>query len=175
IVFTFSICNTSAQGKFPESWIGNYEGEMKIGYYDKPGMLTQVKYSLQEIIKDSVWSHKMIFNSEQYGKVIKDYVIRASKRGDHVNFILDELNGVEMEMSFMNDCFYSFFMLNESSYTTTFRRLSDGSLLWDLYVTPHGTKKVDVIASGEGEQKRTFEVSSFKPSLHQTVIFRKKN
>ncbi len=174
ILLIVIIYNTSAQSNFPEAWVGNYEGEMTIGYFDKPTTTAQVSYSLQEIITDSVWSHKMIFYSDEYGEVVKDYVIRANKKGDHVNFILDELNGIEMEMSFMNNCLYGIFTVSENYYSTTFRKLPDESLLWDLYVTPQDSKKVDAIESGTGAEKKTFEVTSFKPSLHQTVVFKKK-
>ncbi|MEM1409007.1 MAG: hypothetical protein AAGG59_19640 [Bacteroidota bacterium] len=174
IFSAFTIFHTSAQTQFPADWVGDYEGEMVIGNIDKPSTTAQVEYSLHEVIEDSVWSHKMTFKSDEYGDVVKDYVIRARKKGDRVNFILDELNGIKMEMSFMNNCLYGLFMLNESSYATTFRRLSDGSLLWDLHVTAHDTKKVNSVASEEGEEKQTFEVRSYKPSLHQTVAFQKK-
>lgn len=170
-----SVFCATAQDDFPEAWIGEYEGEMSIGYVDKPGTVAQVSYSLYEIIADSVWSHKMTFTSEVYGEIIKDYVIRAKAKGDVVNFILDELNGVAMEMSYMNNCFYSLFELGGNSYSTTFRRLADGTLLWDLYMTPYSTKKVDIISNGDKTEKQTFEVTSFKPSLHQTVIFEKKD
>ncbi|MEM8568584.1 MAG: hypothetical protein AAGF85_19160 [Bacteroidota bacterium] len=175
ISFVYNIDHTSAQTEFPTAWIGDYEGEMVIGNIDKPSTTAQVEYSLHEVIEDSVWSHKMTFKSDEYGDVVKDYVIRARKKGDRVNFILDELNGIEMEMSFMDNCLYGLFMLNESSYVTTFRWVSEGSLLWDLHVTAHDTKKVNSVASGEGEEKQIFEVSSYKPALHQTVMFKKKN
>ena len=92
-----------------------------------------------------------------------------------IDFILDELNGISMEMSYLHDCFYSLFELGGSIYSTTFRRMEDGSLLWDLFVTPQQNPKVDVVESGEGDKKQTFKVSSFKPNVHQTVRFNKVN
>lgn len=170
----FMVLHSHAQDAFPQAWIGEYEGRMTIGYADRPNSFANVKYTLREIMKDSVWSHTMAFDSEAYGEVAKDYVIRASQKGDSINFILDELNGIEMEMTFMNGCLYGLFMLNEQSYSTTFRKLGNDTLLWDLYVTPHETKQVDVIESGD-EENQIFRVSSFKPSLHQTVVFKKAN
>lgn len=128
LIFLVSVINiVSAQENFPNAWIGDYEGEMTIGYLDKPTTTAQVSYSLQEIMSDSVWSHKMTFYSDEYGEVVKDYVIRANKKGDHVNFILDEMNGIQMEMSFMNGCLYGIFSVGESYYSTTFRKLPDES------------------------------------------------
>ena len=156
-----------AQSAFPTAWTGTYAGEMKIGNVGQPTALVPVTFELKELLADSLWSHKMVFDSEQYGKITKDYLLRAASKGDTVSFILDEQNGIVMDQTLLNDCFYGMYTVLGNTYVATLRRLPDGTLLWDLFAAPQSSRKVSEADAGGAEP---IEVEGLRVSLQQTVF-----
>jgi hypothetical protein len=160
----------ASQSSFPENWMGDYSGKMTLGYLDRPGDELTVELSIQEVIPDSVWTHKMIYRSERFGDITKDYLIRAQKKGEKQRFVLDEQNGIGMDLSLMGNCFYGFYSVMGTTYINTLRLNDDGTLLFDLFAGDESTKKTDKL-DDDGEP---FEVNSYTIALHQTVLLSKK-
>lgn len=172
VVFIFIVSNSYAQSTFPELWSGIYSGTMKIGNTDRPTIMVDVEFELLELINDSAWTHKMTFRSDNYGDIVKDYVIRAQAKGDTVNYFLDEQNGIGMETTLLNDCFYGTYTVSGTMYVSTLRRLDDQTLLWDLFAAEESSKKRSELIRLEGEETE-IEVFSLKPSLNQTVFLKR--
>ena len=114
----------------------------------------------------------MTFHSEKYGEIIKDYRIVATKKGDSQDFIFDELNGIKMEMSFLNGTFYGMYEVMESSFISTMRFIGD-KLFIELISSSRKNKMTTQTKAEEGEEPIIAE--SFKPLLHQSVLLTRKN
>lgn len=163
---SLSMSSTIAQ-EFPKDWVGNYKGEMLIGFADQPGDTLEVDFLLEEVIEDSAWTYRMTYRSDKYGDIVKDYIIR--KTGDTKSaYVLDELDGILIEMTLMDNCFYSSFSVLDNMYMTMLYKLGD-NLFFDLVVVSNRPTKESV--SEEDEEGQSFEVSSYKPTLHQSAYF----
>jgi hypothetical protein len=111
----------------------------------------------------------MTYHSAKYGEIVKDYIIR--KTGDAKSeYILDELDGILIEMTLMDNCFYSSFEVLGNLYMTTLYKRGD-DLFFDLVVVSIEPTKEST--SEEDEEGNSFQVSSYKPTLHQSVYLKR--
>lgn len=148
------------------SWIGEYSGDMILGNVNRPNDTIPVEFTMDVIQPDSAWSYKMVFKSEKYGRIEKDYLFKATSVGDTVNFILDEQNGILMELSYMNGCLYGMYDVLNNTYISTMRRTEKG-LHFELISSP-AKPTFNSMADAEVSEEPIL-VESFKPILHQTV------
>jgi hypothetical protein len=153
-----------------DSWIGNYSGNLVLGFSGGANDTIPVKFEFQEIEKDSSWTYRMHYSSSKYGTMTKDYVIRAKKKGEFKHFLLDELNGIVMELTLMNNCFYGMYEVTENAYVSTIRKMGD-DLFIELISSSLKNPMVTTAVSVAGSQQ--FEAQSFKPTLHQSVLLRR--
>lgn len=160
-----SVNFTNAQSTL-EEWEGIYEGEMVIGFTERPNDSLHVRFEMLPLEKEASWTYKMIYNSKRYGEIIKDYIIYQDGEGDK-NFILDEKDGILIEMSLMNNCFYEMFEVMEQLFATTLCKDGD-NLRFDLAVSLKKKKRVST-TEPEGDED-PIEVISYKPTQHQTVV-----
>ena len=162
-----SFASVNAQSVL-ESWEGTYEGEMVIGFDNRTNDSVHVLFQLLPIEMNSSWSYRMTYISDEYGQIVKDYIIRKVE-DSNVDFLLDEKDGIVIEMSLMNNCFYDMFEVMDNLYATTLRKVGD-ELVFDLFTAskPDGT----LTKSEADEEGNVFEVTSYKPSLHQTVVLK---
>ena len=161
-----------AQAPVLDAWTGNYTGRMVAGTAKRPADTVDVTFTFTPLVADSLWAYTMVFDSERYGVVTKDYYLRAASLGDTVNFQLDERNGIVMDQTLMNDAFYGLYTLLGMTYVTTLRRLPDGTLLWDLFGVPESTRTMTSTPGGDGEEP--IEVVGGKATLQQTVYLKRR-
>ena len=168
ILVLTSIVSVNAQSVI-ENWEGEYEGQMIIGFVDRPNDSVSVQFELLPIVPDSIWSYIMTYNSKRYGEIIKAYEIHWDGESS-TNFVLDEKDGILIEMSLMNGCFYEMFEVLDRLYTTTLRKIDD-DILFDLFTA--SIKNKSVFNSEEDEEGVSYEVTSYKPTQHQTVLLKR--
>lgn len=161
-----AIMTANAQSVLAE-WEGSYEGLMIMGNTTRPNDSVKVTFEFTPLEIDSTWTYRMTYLSDKFGTIVKDY--QLTRVGDSkVDFLLDEGDGIIIEMSLMNDCFYSMFEVMDNSYSTSLRK-SGNSIQFDLFSSKmnEGT-----ITKNEAENPEdVFEVTSYKPGLHQTITF----
>lgn len=172
-LFTFIISLSAVLTAHGQSiladWEGAYEGEMIMGNTSRPNDSVKVIFEFTPLEIDSTWTYKMTYLSDKYGTIIKDY--QLTRVGDSkVDFLLDEKDGIVIEMSFMNDCFYSVFEVMGNLYSTSLRKSGD-ELHFDLFSS---NMKGGTLTKNEAEDPEdVFEVTSYKPALHQSVLFKR--
>ena len=152
--------------KFPEDWVGQYSGFMYIDTKDHVRDTVEVDFGLMEMVKDSLWSYKMVFHSKTHGMILKDYLIHTKKKEDNTNFILNEKNGVEIEMVLMNSCFYSMYKINDVVYSSILKRQSEG-ILFEIFTVDTKTPNYSVVGSGEDNQ---ITIESYFPNVVQSAM-----
>ena len=151
--------------EFPKDWLGSYKGDMLIANMGRPTDTIPVSYEMVTLEEDSVWSYKMTFFSEKYGTIVKDYKIVATAKDDKNNYLLDENNGIVMEISLMDGTFYGMYDVMDMMFITTMK-YTDGNIYYDLFAAPSADP---MITATEGEE--SIEAKSYAPSLHQTALF----
>ncbi len=155
--------------EFPKDWMGSYTGEMILSFEQRPDDTLDVDFTLAEKEKDSLWSYSMVYYSEKYGKITKDYLIRTKSKGDKKHFELDEQNGIIMELTLMNNTLYGMYQVLGDIYSSTMQHNGD-HLYFDLYAVPTN----DPITSKLDSEDQDIEAISYKPKLSQSVrLYRK--
>ncbi len=149
-----------------DNWEGTYQGEMIVGITNRSNDSLNVKFELLPIETDSSWTYKMTYDSKRYGIIVKDYEIHRDGNST-TNFLLDEKDGIIIEMSLMNDCFYDMFEVMDQLYAITMRKVGN-SIHFDLFTA--SKKKAMITNSDEDDEGISYEVKSYKPMQHQTVI-----
>ena len=130
IFFLTSFLSVNAQSVLAD-WEGMYEGEMIMGNIVRPNDSVRVTFELTPLEADSTWTYRMTYHSDKFGEIVKDY--QLTRVGDSkTDFLLDEGDGIIIEMSLMNDCFYSMFEVMDNIYSTSLRK-SGESLQFDLF------------------------------------------
>lgn len=166
VLFCFLSISAFSQN-FPEDWLGAYNGKMLIANVGKPTDTIEVDYEMTTLEEDSIWTYKMTFYSEQYGTIVKDYKIVAKSKVNKQNYLLDENNGILMEMTLMDGTFYGIYSVMDMMFITTMRYTEDGNIYYDLFAAPMAEP---TITSSEGED--SIEATSYGTALHQTALFK---
>ncbi len=159
---------------FPESWEGTYEGNMILGFANRPNDTVPVVFEMLPVIADSVWTYKTTFNSERYGVIVKDYqIIRKTKENDQ-DFLLDEQNGIQMDMIFMNGALYGMYEVMGQMFIVT-GRMTGEQLFIELFAAPMNNPLITGTEDDpETEEMDAIEAKSYQPFLHQTVLLTRK-
>ncbi|MDG1330771.1 MAG: hypothetical protein P8P74_00460 [Crocinitomicaceae bacterium] len=166
ILSLWAICPMFAQSILAD-WEGVYEGEMIIGNTVRPNDSVKVSFELTPLEVDSTWTYRMTYHSDKFGKIVKDY--QLTRVGDSkTDFLLDEKDGIIIEMSLMNNCFYSMFEVMDNLYSTSLRKSGD-KLHFDLFSS--NMKEGKITKNEADKPDDIFEVASYKPGLHQTITF----
>ena len=163
----------SAQSStFPASWLGEYSGNMILAFAERPNDTIPVIFEIKELEKDSIWTYKMTYNSAKYGVIVKDYRIVAATKGNQSNYFLDELNGILMELTLMNNCFYGVYEVMGDLYTSTFR-LKDDDFFFELFMSHMENPKISYTEANEDTP--AIEAKSMKPVLVQSASLKRTN
>ena len=163
--------------EFPDDWLGAYKGDMLIANLGRPTDTIPVEFNIVTLEEDSVWSYKMTFYSERFGTIVKDYKIVATSKDDDQNYLLDENNGIVMEITFMDGTFYGMYNVIDMMFINTMR-YTEGNIYYDLFAAPMADPMVtstiveesEELSDGEKDEE-PIEATSYGPTLHQTALF----
>lgn len=165
LLFLSILLSVNSFGQFPKDWLGHYGGTMYLSSGNNPTDSLEVTLDILEIKKDSVWTYSMHYYSNKYGSIEKNYHI--VKSSDGLNYQMDELNGIKIDMSYMNNCFYEFFEVDNMLYSTTMRHIN-GGILFEIFgasIVP--SNETD---SNPDENNTVYKVFSMKPTFAQSVL-----
>ena len=156
ILLAFCLLGTFVYSQeFPNDWLGFYRGEMLIANMGRPTDTIDVEYEMVTVETDSIWTYKMTFFSEKYGTIVKDYKIVATSKNDKNNYLLDENNGIVMEITLMDGTFYGMYEVMDMMYISTMK-YTDGNIYYDLFAAPMANP---MITATEGEE--SIEATSY--------------
>lgn len=168
LFFFLLLPNLSFSQQFPSDFTGSYTGQMIISSVQGQRDTVDVDFSFTEQIPDSSWTYIMVFRSSRYGDITKDYLLKKKSTGQSTHFILDEQNGIVMEMTYLNECLYGMYEVQGQFYISTLR-VQEKGLLYDLMIAPKANPTHSVYKEDD-----TFKVDSFKPVMQQTVLLSRK-
>lgn len=172
ILLTILFAQTLNAQSFPDNWIGEYSGQMIIGSMSMQKDTVDVEFSLQEIEADSSWTYKMTYDSPKFGVVVKDYIIRKTGRFPS-QFVLDEQDSILIDMTLIDNTFYSVFQIEETIYSSTMS-LHDKDIYFDLFITSMENPRISRPTNGDEEnQEETQDILSHHTYLHQSVYLKR--
>lgn len=163
LLIAFLLASLLGNAQFPQTWIGSYSGTMYLsganGVYDS----LNIELHIQPIENSPSWTYKMLYKSARFGESSKNYVILKDSTG----YLMDEQNGILIEMMYSNNVFYEFFEVNEMYFACTMRKMEKG-ILFEIFGT--STSITRETESEPDEKNNVFLVYSRKPQFAQTAL-----
>ena len=169
LLFTFSLlftCFTFSFSQFPENWVGKYSGKMLLSSVSAPSDSIDVSLEINTVHTDSVWTYNMSYVSQRIGKIEKNYFI-VRRNGQ---YLMNEGNGILIEMSYMNNSFYEFYTVEGMIFSTIMRKSGQ-----DIYFEIFGANEKPTLLSEstpEGDDNTVYKVNSLKPTFVQSVLLK---
>ncbi|AFC25704.1 hypothetical protein [Saprospira grandis] len=164
-----SLSPKDSLSQFPKDWEGRYEGEM---HWYVNGQLRGKIPCRHEVLakKPGVWSWTTEFDSSQLvpKAVLKDYLLIEDKSQAQGHYILDEQDGILIDMILMGNSLYSQFEVGNNKITTV-DRLEGNTLYKEIIMAP----KDKVRKSSAKIGKESFEVSAANSIILQKSILKK--
>ena len=139
---------------------------MILSSVSSPSDSIDVSLEIKTVHTDSVWTYKMHYVSQRIGKIEKNYFI-VRKNGQ---YLMDEGNGILIEMSYMNNAFYEFYTVEGMIFSTIMRKSGQ-----DIYFEIFGANEKPTLLSestSEGENNTQYKVNSLKPTFVQSVLLK---
>jgi hypothetical protein len=172
-----SNCVLFAQQFNPEEWFGKYAGTMYLSSGDKGEQQEiEVNFEFKEVVKDSSWTYIMTYKSPELGELTKNYLICKPFGSPDSYFVLDELDGTKIDLSYRNNAFLSFFEVDGMFHQSSLSKISKNTLRFELFGSfssqPTNVTNADLIDE-QGNNSGTITVASFNPIYCQTVTLKK--
>ncbi len=139
---------------------------MILSSVSSPSDSIDVSLEIKTVHTDSVWTYKMLYVSQRIGKIEKNYFI-VRKNGQ---YLMDEGNGILIEMSYMNNVFYEFYTVEGMIFSTIMRKSGQ-----DIHFEIFGANEKPTLLSEstpEGENNTQYKVNSLKPTFVQSVLLK---
>lgn len=163
----FLSITTFAQNDFPESWVGNYEGELEIYGKSDVRMLVNMKLEIQPKT-DSLFTWHLIY--EMDGKADKRmYELKVLDR-DKGHYVIDEKNTILIDGYYHLDRFSSLFEVMGSYILTSYTKEED-ALIFEIVAG--SMKNPRVTGNQEHEGNQIPEVKTYSVNGRQKAILKK--
>ena len=169
LIFTFLIgFQVYSQQNFPESWEGNYKGELQIYGVDSVKMKLTIKLDIQKKA-DSIFQWKMTYDFR--GKEdIRDYELKVIDKSKG-HYVIDELNTIVIDGYYKSGIFTSFFEVMDSFIISTYAKKNDNTLVFEIISAEGKNSRITGNQSFNGENIP--EVKAFNVNGRQKAILKK--
>jgi hypothetical protein len=164
---------------FPDDWLGTYKGELEWiqGKKQKAKIPISIEiFEDKENPKAIVWRTTYDSTAAFPFKVVKNYVIIQPDSLKEGHYLMDEQNGIYIDMQLIDNCFYSCFDVistekgSISRIISTDRLLNRNELYHKIISSPPPVKKSGDIGVSKGYQV----LSSPDISVQKAVLRRVK-
>ena len=144
---------------------------MHLNSLNAPKDSVVVTLEIVELIKDSAWTYTMGYKSEKFGNILKDYQILKSSKENKTEYLMDEKNGILIEMTFFDDTFYEYFEVENMIYSTRLSKRQN-NIEFEIAGAQNEATKTSLSAPQDEEEFTQFEVKSYKPLFAQKVLLK---
>lgn len=174
ILFVMGFGTLKAQQFEPSDWIGEYSGIMTLNNAGSAPFTLHIDFTFKELKKDSAWTYTMCYNSDRFGEMIKDYKILKAPDKDPTHFLMDEQNGIIMDLTFMNNGFYEFFEIEgiEGSLFSTVLKMQEDGIYFEIFGSSNAPERTSHLDANE--ESPAMDVKSYRPTFTQSVLLKKK-
>jgi hypothetical protein len=174
ILLALSVGSLWAQQFDPAEWTGEYSGIMTLNNAGSAPFTLHIDFTFKELKKDSVWTYTMCYNSDRFGEMVKDYRIIKAPDQDPTHFLMDELNGIVMDLTYLNNGFYEFFEIegmDGTIFSTVLKKQGD-EIFFEIFGSsniPERTSHLDA-----SDESPAMDIKSYRPTFSQSVLLKKK-
>lgn len=172
LVFIFNgLSQNKKNNTFPESWLGTYQGKMQILWANADKIdSVDVTFEFSSTQNPQKWTYKITYKSPKYGDMVKDYELIKPDSLANDSYLLDEKDGIFIEVVVMGNTLYSAFSVAESRLVSILRK-EGNELFMEIFTSKD---KNPLISKNKADKpEEVFEVKSFAPFTTQFVRFRK--
>ncbi len=168
LFFSSNFCSF-AQNSFPESWAGNYKGELLIYGVDSVKMKVNMELNISSTKKDSIFNWTIIYDHKGK-KDVRAYELIVVNR-DKGLYRIDENNSIIIEAYLRNNrVLTSFFKVSESFIIATYTNENE-NLIFEIISAKSDPESI----SGNTKQgeEEIQEVTTFPVNGRQRAILEK--
>ncbi len=160
---------SNAQTIFPESWIGNYKGNLSIYGVDSVKMNLKMELKIDKTAKDSIYNWTIIYDFKGK-KDVRAYelIIIDRKKG---LYKIDEKNSIVIKAYLHNSkVFTSFFKVSESFIVATYTKVDD-ILIFEIISSK--SDPVSITGNTTKDEEEIPQVDSYAVNGRQKAILKK--
>jgi len=172
LLFVSFLClsiSVSSQSSFPESWIGNYEGNLEIYAVDSIAMNLKMNLDIIKTEKDSIF--KWVITYDFKGKEdLRSYELKVlDKQKGH--YQIDEKNSIVIDAYFRNGIFTSFFSVSEVFILATYTMKKEKAIIFEIISAK--TKAISTTGGTKNEEEEIPIVNSYLVNGRQRAVLKK--
>jgi len=172
ILLLMSCATFYAQNSFPESWLGNYKGDLHIYGVDSIKMNIKMGLDIVKTSKDSIFDWTITYKMKDK-KDVRAYslIVIDSQKGIYQ---IDEKNSIVIDGYLHNDnVFTSFFKVMTNYIIATYTKNEDGTLTFEII----SSKSIPVSTTGNTKFKNEDipEVNTYPVNGRQKAVLKKIN
>lgn len=119
--------------KFPEDWVGLYKGDLQ-WFAGKNSILVPISIEIKAIdsLENTYLWRSTYDSTERFPMVVKDYILVHPDTLPEGHFLIDEKNGIYLDMILIDNSFYSCFEVNKTLLLSIDRLNADGSIYHEI-------------------------------------------
>lgn len=171
-LLTLPAKNYCQTGAFPDDWLGTYQGELYLLHAENRQTDTvQMVFEFLRTGQAWCWEYRMVYDSPKYGKQVKDYQLIKPDSLPANMFLLDEKDGIYIQMVYLDNAFYSHFSVAGQRITSILRK-EQSFMVYEIIVS--NEKQGMSSQNTRDDSKGLFVVSSYPPFVVQRAILLKK-
>ncbi len=174
LIFTFFIFVVSRgqEDIFPADWLGTYTGEMYMirAASDKIDTVS-LQFDFLDCEKPNCWIYRMTYQSPEFGEIIKDYQLIKPDSLAVSNYLIDEKDGIFIELVKMGNSLYSNFSVG-GQYLYSVMRKQENSILYEIVIADE--KHASSSQNRTNGSDEIYQVKSFPPFSTQIAYLIKK-
>jgi len=155
-----------AQEQFPDSWVGNYSGELEIYAVDSVRMKLNMKLKIQPSVKDSIYSWTIVYDLKD-GVDVRAYELRVINK-EKGHYQIDEKNSIVIDSYFKKNIFTSFFQVMDSFIIATYTFNTDDEIVFEIIASK--TKEVSASGGGKWNDEEIPRVLSYEVNGRQRAV-----
>ncbi len=161
LFFQFSFGQESSNESFPESYFGIYKGELQI-YGGNVTKTFPMEFHFLPSDSTGVYKYMLVYGSGDVVEYRKYALIEKDKKQGV--YLLDELNGIQLDCQVIDNKMYFLFQVKDS-LLTTFVTFEKDHLYFEIIATDVKNKN-----SSGGQDEETPEVFSYPINVVQKAI-----
>jgi hypothetical protein len=173
LLFVFKSLLFSQDSAFPKDWLGIYSGEMYwIKSSSEKADTVFLNFEFLESGKPNCWLYRMTYENQKFGKLVKDYALIKYDSLPANEYLLNEKDGILIQMVKLGNSLYSNFSA-AGQYLTSVMRKEDNEIFYEIIASK---ENYGLMTQNIAENKQDiFQVKSFPPYSSQVARLKKRN
>lgn len=175
IVLFFFSCNTTQTTsknppKFPDDWYGTYKGNLEIYNFAQGKAMTlpmTTIISKTDTANRWRWCSIVIYNGQE---IVKDYAVVRHDTMPPNHYVMDENNGIFLDMTLLDNAFYDYFEVGKLGLYSI-SRLVGKNLHFEVTSFPLDSEKHSIFPMSETDMDtiKSFRVISTQKALLKKI------